>query len=72
MSKYNDLIDDAVKLNEKELMEYYGYSGIFGRFQIRVKYANSWVLHRLAFSSPHSGFAIRRRSSKILIDFTIK
>ena len=58
------LIDDATKLNEKELMEYHGYSGIFGRFQIRMKYINSWILHRLAFSSPHSGFAIRMQRSR--------
>ena len=64
MSKYNDLIDDATKLNEKELMEYYGYSGIFGRFQIRMKYINSWTLHRLAFSSPHSGFAIKMQRAR--------
>ena len=64
MSKYNDLIDDAVKLNEKELMEYYGYSGVFGRFQIRIKFINSWILHRLAFSSPHSGFAIRMQRAR--------
>ena len=68
MSKYNDLIDDATKLNEKELMEYHGYSGVFGRFQIRMKYINSWILHRMAFSSAHSGFAIimlRARGVKI-------
>ncbi len=64
MSKYNDLIDDATKLNEKELMEYHGYSGTFGRFQIRIKYINSWVLHRLAFSSTHSGFAIRMQKAR--------
>ena len=64
MSKYNDLIDDAVKLNEKELMEYYGYSGVFGRFQIRIKYINFWILHRLAFSSPHSGFAIKMQRAR--------
>jgi acetyltransferase-like isoleucine patch superfamily enzyme len=64
MSKYKDLLDDAVKLNEKELMEYYGYSGNFGRFQIRIKYLNSWILHRLAFSSPHSGFAIRMQRAR--------
>ena len=64
MSKYNDLIDDATKLNEKELMEYHGYSGTFGRLQIRLKYINSWILHRLAFSSPHSGFAIRMQKAR--------
>jgi len=64
VSKYNDLIDDATKLNEKELMEYYGYSGSFGRFRIRMKYINSWMLHRLAFSSPHSGFAIKMQRAR--------
>ena len=64
MSKYNDLIDDAVKLNEKELMEYYGYRGIFGRLQIRIKFVNSWILHKLAFSSPDSGFAIRMQRAR--------
>ena len=64
MSKYNDLINDAIKLNEKELMEYHGYGGTFGRFQIRIKYIHSWVLHRLAFSSPHSGFAIKMQRAR--------
>ena len=64
MSKYNDLIDDATKLNEKELMEYHGYSGAFGRFQIRMKYLNSWILHRFAFSSAHSGFAIKMQKAR--------
>jgi len=64
MSKYRDLIDDATNLIDQVLMEYYGYSGIFGRFQIRVKYANSWVLHKLAFSSPHSGFAIKMQRAR--------
>jgi len=64
VSKYNDLVDDATKLNEKELMEYHGYSGTFGRLQIRLKYINSWILHRLAFSSTHSGFAIRMQKAR--------
>ena len=64
MSKYNDIIDDAVRLNEKELMDYYGYSGTFGRLQIRIKFINSWILHKLAFSSPDSGFAIRMQRAR--------
>ena len=64
MSKYNDLIGDATKLNEKELMEYHGYNGTFGRFHIRMKYISSWILHRLAFSSAHSGFAIRMQKAR--------
>ena len=64
MSKYNDIIDDAVRLNEKELMDYYGYSGTFGRLQIRIKFINSWLLHKLAFSSPDSGFAIRMQRAR--------
>ncbi len=64
MSQFKDLIDEAVKLNEKELMEYYGYNGSLGRLQLRIKYLYSWVLHSLAFSSAHSGFAIRMQSAR--------
>ena len=64
MSQFKDLIDEAMKLNEKELMEYYGYNGSLGRLQLRIKYLSSWVLHSLAFSSAHSGFAIRMQSAR--------
>ncbi len=56
--------DDAFSLNEKELMDYYGYSGSFGKLQLRTKILRSWILHSLAYSSPHSGFAIKMQKSR--------
>ncbi|MGI0004061.1 MAG: acyltransferase [Candidatus Nitrosotenuis sp.] len=61
-------IEDALSLNEKELMDYYGYKGSTGKFQLRLKILRSWILHSLAYSSMHSGFAIcmqRHRGVKI-------
>ncbi len=51
--------DDAFSLNERELMEYYGYHGSMGKSQLKLKILRSWILHSLAYSSPHSGFAVR-------------
>ena len=68
MSHYKELSRDTFKVNEEELMEYHGYSGIGGKIKLRINYLNSWVFHSLAFHSTHSGFAInmqRRRGVKI-------
>jgi len=51
--------EDAFSLNEKELMDYYGYKGNVGKMQLRLKVLHSWILHSLAYSSPHSGFAVK-------------
>ncbi len=56
--------NDAFSLNEKELMDYYGYHGIFGKLQLRTKILRSWILHSLAYSSPHSGFAVKMQKSR--------
>ena len=40
--------DNAFPINEKEVMEYYGYSGSFGRLKIKTKFLRSWILHSLA------------------------
>lgn len=50
--------EDAFSLNEKELMDYYGFHGSIGKLMLRIKILYSWILHSLAYSSPHSGFAI--------------
>jgi len=68
VSHYKELSRDTFKVNEEELMEYHGYSGIGGKIKLRINYLNSWVFHSLAFHSTHSGFAInmqRRRGVKI-------
>jgi len=56
--------EDAFSLNEKELMDYYGYVGSIGKLQLRAKILRSWVLHSLAYSSPHSGFAVQMQKAR--------
>lgn len=56
--------DNASSINEKEIMEYYGYSGSFGKFKVRAKFLRSWILHSLAYSSPNSGFAVKLQKSR--------
>lgn len=61
-------MDDAFRVNEQEIMQYYGYNGTSGRFQLRCKFFKTWILHRLAYSTPLSNFAImmqRMRGVKI-------
>ena len=41
-------------INERELMEYYGYKGTLGNFRMKMKFLRSWILHSLAYSCPHS------------------
>ena len=51
--------DDAFSMNESELMEYYNFHGKVGSLKLRFKILRSWILHSLAYSSPHSGFAVK-------------
>lgn len=52
------------RINEDELMQYYGYAGWSGRLRLRAKLFRSWVLHSLAYLSPHPGFAIRMQRAR--------
>ena len=57
-----------MKLNENELMEYFGYKGALGRMKLKVRFLKSWFYHRLAYSSPISGWVVkcqRKRGVKI-------
>ncbi len=59
---------DSFEINEKELMDFYGYSGTFGKFQLKSRLLKSWILHSIAYSSPHPGVTIsmqRARGVKI-------
>lgn len=56
--------NDAFSLNEQELMDYYGYKGSIGKLQLRMKILRSWICHSLAYSSPHSGFAIKMQRAR--------
>lgn len=61
--------EDIYTVNEKELLDYYGYPNTaVGKCRIRLKFLKSWILHSLAYFSPHSGFAVsmqRARGVKI-------
>ena len=55
---------DTFPINEKEVMDYYGYSGSFGRLKMRTKFLRSWILHSLAYSSPLSNFSVKMQRSR--------
>jgi acetyltransferase-like isoleucine patch superfamily enzyme len=55
---------DAFSMNERELMEYYGYTGSFGRFRLRCKFARTWILHTIAHSTPFSNLATSLQRSR--------
>ena len=54
-----DVEDDAFSVNEREIMQYYGYGGVYGRLQLRSRFFKTWILHVLAYSTPLSSFAIK-------------
>lgn len=55
---------DAFSMNEAELMEFYNLYGSIGKLRLRAKILKNWILHSLAYSSPHSGFSIRMQKSR--------
>ena len=60
--------NDTFPINEKEVMDYYGYSGKIGRIKLKIKFLRGWILHSMAYSSPLSDFAVsmqRARGVKI-------
>lgn len=55
---------DAFSVNEQEIMQYYGYRGTYGRFQLRCRFLKTWILHAIAHSTPFSDFAIKLQRSR--------
>ncbi|MEM2159921.1 MAG: acyltransferase [Candidatus Nitrosotenuis sp.] len=51
--------ENSFKINEQELMDYYGYKGNLGKIRIRIKFLKSWIFHCLAYSSVLPSWAIR-------------
>ena len=56
--------ENPLPISEKEVMEYYGCSGKFSRFKLKIKFFRSWILHCLAYSIPLSSFAIRMQKAR--------
>ena len=55
---------DTFPINEKEVMDYYGYSGGSGRLKMKIKFLRNWILHSLAYSSPLSNFSVKMQRSR--------
>lgn len=51
-------------VNEKELMDYYHYSGLSGRMKLRAKFLRTWILHCIAYSSPLPGMIIQMQRAR--------
>lgn len=56
--------DDPHSVNEKEVMEYYGFKETSGKIKIRLKFLRLWFLHSIAYSSPHSGLTIKMQRAR--------
>lgn len=56
--------NDHSSTNEKELMDYYNYSGNIGRFRLRLKFMRTWILHSIAYSTPLPELAILAQRSR--------
>ena len=52
------------EINEKELMDFYGYSGKLGKIQLKLRLLKSWILHSIAFSSIHPGIIISMQKAR--------
>jgi|TARA_B100000686_G_C16362656_1_gene748514 acetyltransferase-like isoleucine patch superfamily enzyme len=59
-----DDTEDISSINEQELIEYYGYGKTFGKLRLRLRFFKSWILHSLAYHSPHPGFTIRMQRAR--------
>lgn len=59
-----DINQDVFSVNEQEIMQYYGYRGTYGRFQLRCRFLKTWILHAIAHSTPFSDFVIKLQRSR--------
>jgi acetyltransferase-like isoleucine patch superfamily enzyme len=57
----------SLEINEKELMDFYGYSGSIGKFQLKMRLLKSWILHSIAYSSPHPGVTLSMQKARGII-----
>ena len=59
-----DIHEDISSLNEKEIMEFYGYKGSTGHFSLKMKFLRTWILHSLAYSCPIPGFVVKMQRAR--------
>ena len=55
---------DYLKINEKELMEDFGYKGKYGKIKLNLKFAKSWIYHVLGYSSPFSNWVVKCQKNR--------
>jgi acetyltransferase-like isoleucine patch superfamily enzyme len=58
-SETNILLEPPEKINQRELMEYYGYRGTYGVIKFYFRYAINWILQTMAKTCPHYGIAVK-------------
>jgi acetyltransferase-like isoleucine patch superfamily enzyme len=51
-------IENPEEINERELMDYYGYEGRIGNVKLKLRLFRSWILQFLASMSPSSNLAV--------------
>ena len=56
--------DNISSINEKEVMDFYGFTGSLGRLKLRSKILRSWILHKSAFSSINSSWIVNLQRSR--------
>ena len=56
--------DNVSSINEKEVMDFYGLKGRFGKLSLRLKILRSWLLHKSAFSSINSSWIVNLQRSR--------
>jgi len=59
-----DVHEDTSSLNEKEIMEFYGYKGPLSHFSLKMKFLRTWILHSFAYSSPNAGFVVKMQRAR--------
>ena len=57
-------VKNPFSLNENEVLEYYGLKGTYGKFYLKCKFFKTWILHSLAYSSPHPGFTVNMQRAR--------
>jgi acetyltransferase-like isoleucine patch superfamily enzyme len=57
-------IEDTTSLNEKEVMEFYGYTDSMGHFSLKMRFLRTWILHSLAYSCPDPRFVVKMQRAR--------
>jgi acetyltransferase-like isoleucine patch superfamily enzyme len=52
-------MESPEKINEREILEYYGYKGLLGEIKFYLHYAINWILQDIAKICPHYGISVK-------------